>query len=172
MFKIEIKFGIITGAGICLWILSEFLLGFHTVRMNIGEYSIYFVVVIPFITIYNGIKEKRDTENNGIISLGGGIKTGLMISLIAAFITAVFIIIYFNYINPKYFEYGIAYQKEKFYLKGKTDIEFSEQLKNIKVVFSFINQLLFQILGTVGTGFIISVALSFILKNNKPFVHQ
>jgi hypothetical protein len=172
MFKSEIKFGIITGAGICLWILTEFLLGFHTVRMNIGEYSMYFVVIIPLITIYYGIKEKRDTQNKGVISLGSGIKTGLMISLIAAVITSIFIIVYFNYINPKYFEYGIAYQKEKFYLKGKTNIELSEQLKNIKAVFSFINQLLFQILGTVGTGFIISVVLSFILKKNKPFVHH
>ena len=170
MFKYEIKYGILTGAGISLWIFTEFLLGFHTVKMNLGEHSIYFVVIIPLITTYLGIKEKREKQNKGTISLSGGIKTGLMISLIAAVITALFIIVYFNYINPGFFDHGIAYHKEKLLLKGKTEKEIAGQLKDIKAAFSFVNQLLFGIIGTVGTGLIISIVLSFILKRNKPSV--
>lgn len=167
MFKYEIKYGIITGVGICIWIFLEFLLGFHTVNMDWGQYSIYFVLIIPIITTYLGIKEKRDNQNGGIISFGGGIKTGLMISLIAAVITALFIIIYFNYINPGFFERGIAFQKEKLILKGKTGKEIGKELKNIRATFSFINQLLFGIIGTVGTGLIISIVLSLFLKKSK-----
>jgi len=167
MFKYEIKYGILTGSGICFWILLEFLLGFHTDKMNIGEYSIYFVVIIPLITIYMGIKEKRDGILNGSISISGGLKTGLMISLIAAVITAVFIVVYFNFIDPGFFERGIAYNAEKLLMQKKTGYEITEKLRDIKAAFSFVNQLLFGILGTVGTGFIITVIYSLVLRKNN-----
>ena len=170
MFKYEIKYGILTGAGICFWILLEFLLGFHSDKMNMGEYSLYFVVIIPLITIYRGIKEKRDSIFNGAISLNGGIKTGLMISLIAAVITAVFIIVYFNFIDPGFFERGIAYHAEKLLKQKETGYEITDKLMDIKAAFSFVNQLLFGILGTVGIGFIISIIYSFVLRKNKTSI--
>jgi hypothetical protein len=164
IIKYEIKYGAITGAGICLWIIAEYLLGFHTDKMDVGEYSIYFVVLIPLITIYLGIKEKRDRQNKGVISFNYGVRTGLMISLIAAVITSLFIIFYFNFIDPKFFERGVQYQTQKLILKGKTNKEIAGQIENIRLTFSFVNQLLFAILGTVVTGFIISIVLSLILK--------
>ncbi len=166
MLKTEIKYGIITGAGICIWLLIEFFLGFHTEKMYIGEYTTYFVVLIPLLTLYMGIKEKRDRINNGQISIGSGIKTGLMISLIATVIIALFLIAYFNYINPNYAEFGVAYQRQKLILSGKSTDEIAGELESIKNMFRFINQLLFGTLGVVGTGFIISIALSLFLKKN------
>ncbi len=166
MLKTEIKYGIITGAGICLWVLIEFLLGFHTEKMYIGEYTTYFVVFIPLLTLYMGIKEKRDRRNRGQISIGSGIKAGLMISLIATVIIALFLIAYYNYINPNYAELGIAYQRQKLILSGKSTDEIANEMESIKNMFRFINQFLFGTLGVVGTGFIISIALSLFLKKN------
>jgi hypothetical protein len=168
MFKYEIKYGIICGAGISLWIFLEFLLGFHTIRMGIGEYSTYFAVIVPLITTYLGIKEKRDKQYNGTLTLSNGIKTGILISLIAAVIAALFITFYFNYINPGFFEHGIAFHTEKLLVKGKTEKDIQHQLKNIRAAYSFINQLLFGIIGTLVTGLIISIGFSLILRRNKP----
>lgn len=167
MLKTEIKFGIITGAGICLWILLEFLLGFHTIKMDIGECTTYFVVLVPLFTLYLGIKEKRDKRNKGQISINHGIKTGLMISLIATVIIASFLIIYFNYLNPEYAELGIAYQKKKMILRGKTSDEIAAEMERMKNMFGFLNQFLYGTIGAVGTGFLISVALSLFLKKKS-----
>jgi hypothetical protein len=170
MFKYEIKYGVITGAGICLWILLEFLLYAHAVKMNIGLYSVYLIIIIPLITTYLGIKEKRDKQNNGIISFSNGIRSGLMISLIAAVIISIFIIVYSNYIDSGFFEHEIAYREGKLFFKEKTGKEIVEKLKIIKTAFRFVNRLLFVILWTVATGLIISIVFSFILKKNKFYV--
>lgn len=164
MLKTEIKFGIITGTGLCLWILAEYLLGLHSTRMHIGEYTIYFSVIIPMVTIYLGLKEKRDKRLNGKFSFRSGIKAGLMISLIAAIITTLFLIFYFNYINPQYADIGVAFYKGKIIQSGKTAIQQTEELENIKRMFGFINQLLFGVIGTIGTGLIISAGVSYFLK--------
>jgi len=167
MFKTEIKYGIITGLFICGWQLIEYSLGFHTDKMHIGEYTTYFVIIIPFITLYMGIKEKRDRINGGHISIGHGIRTGLMISLIATIIMAVFLIVYYNLINPDFFEIGIAYQKEKLMVRGRTSEEIALEMGNLKSMFSFVNRFLFGTLGIVTSGFIISIAVSMFLKKDS-----
>ncbi len=167
MLTTEIKYGVMTGTGMCLWILIEFLLGFHTDKMYIGEYTTCFIVFVPLVTLYLGIKEKRDRRNNGQISISSGIKAGLMISLIAAVIIAFFLIAYFNYINPGYAQLGIAYQRQKLIQSGKSTGEIASEMESIKDMFGFINQFLFGTLGVLGTGFIISVALSIFMKKNS-----
>ena len=169
MFRIELKYGLITGAGICLWIIAEYFLGLHTTQMHLGQYTIYFVVIIPLFTIYFGLKEKRDRHLNGKITINGGIKAGLMISLIAALIISCFLIIYFNYINPQYSELGVAYYKEKLMLSGKTAVEVTQELDSIKRTFSFINQLLFGVIAVMGTGLLISFIMSLYLNKNGIF---
>jgi len=166
MIKTEIKYGIITGLIICLWQLSEFLLGFHTNKMNIGEYTTYFVVVIPIITIYMGIKEKRDKFYGGHISISRGIRTGLMISLVATLIVAVYLVFYFNSINPDFLDISIAYQKGKLLSRGKTGEQISLEMNRLRFIFSFVNQFLYGTLGLLTSGFIISFALSLFLKKN------
>lgn len=169
MFRTEAKFGLITGIGICLWILLEYMLGFHTTKMHIGQYSMYFVLLVPVLTIYLALKEKRDLHLKGKISINGGIKSGLMISLIASIIISVFLIIYFNYINPQYSELGVAYYKEKIMLSDKTLIQQTQELDSIKRMFGFINQLLFGVIGTIGVGLFISFIVSVYLKKDGLF---
>lgn len=169
MFKTEFKYGIITGCLICLWILVEFLSGFHTDRIHIGRYTIYFVAIIPLITIYLGLKKKRDLRSDRRLPLTGGIKSGLMISLIAAVIISIFLTVYFSYINPQYSDFGVAYYKEKLISSGKTSAQVTDELNEIKGTFSFINQLLFRVIGTIGTGLLISFFVSLYLNRDGIF---
>ena len=146
--------------------MAEYAAGFHTTRMHIGQYSIWFIAIIPLVIIYMGLKKKRDLTPEGKISLNGGIKSGLMISLISAVIISMFLILYFGYINPQYTELGVAYYKEKLILSGKTSIEVTNELDSIKGMFSFINQLLFGVIGTIGLGLLVSVFVSLYFKKN------
>ncbi len=164
MLKTEIKYGLLTGIGICFWILAEYFLGFHTDKMEAGEYAIYFVVIIPLFTIFFGLREKRDLQYGGKISVGNGLKAGLMISLIAAIIVIIFLMLYLNYINPDYSELGVAYYKKKMMLSNRINLQDARELESIKQMFSFINQLLFGVIGTVGTGLFISFAVSLYFK--------
>ena len=170
MFRTEIKYGIITGIGICLWILAEYFLGLHTNKMEIGEITIYFAIIIPLITICLGIKEKRDKANKGNISIYNGIKTGLMISLISTVILAIFLIIYFNYINPEYTEMGVAYHKTKMIRRGKSSVEIELETEKIRAMLGYVNQFLFGTLGIIGSGFIISVVAALVLKKDAETI--
>jgi hypothetical protein len=164
MIKTDVKFGILTGFAVCTWILTEFFLGFHTMRLSIGEYSSYFAVIIPMITLYFGIKEKRDHYYGGRITITAGIRTGLMISVISAIITTLFLIVYYNYINPDFIQIGLAFQKHRLMITGRTDLEIIKEMENIRAIFSFTHQILYGILSTIGIGFVLSLAISFILK--------
>lgn len=167
MIKTDLKFGIITGITVCAWILIEFFLGFHTTRLSVGEYSSYFAIVIPLVTLYMGIKEKRDRYYKGKITVSAGIRTGLMITLVSAIITTIFLVIYYNYINPDFIQIGLALQKHRIILTGRTELEIAREMEKIREIFSFTHQLLYGILSTLGIGFVISLALSVLLKNNK-----
>ena len=167
MIKTDVKFGIITGIGICAWILTEYLLGFHTTRLSVGQYSSYFAVAIPLVTLYFGIREKRDNYYGGKITVGAGIRTGLMISVISAIITTIFLIIYYNYINPDFIQIGLALQKHRMLVTGRTEMEIAKEMEKIREIFSFTHQLLYGILSTLGIGFMLSLAFSVLLKKNK-----
>ena len=58
----------------------------------------------------------------------------------------------------------MAYYKKKIMLSDRITIHDIEELESIKQMFSFINQLLFGVIGTIGTGLLISFGVSLYFK--------
>ncbi|MGH2575679.1 MAG: DUF4199 domain-containing protein [Ignavibacteria bacterium] len=170
--KTEIKYGLITGIAVCIWILLEFILGFHNEKLEIGKYSGYFATIIPIITLYLTIKEKRDMHLNGFLTLGQGIKTGLIVSLISAVITTLFFMIYNNYINPGWMELAMEWEKSQMMQSGASQTEIAEKIKQYETMYSPTNQLLFGFLATVAVGFILSLIISLILKKKSNIKNE
>src|SRR5258707_15625252 len=98
--RTEVKYGVITGIAVCSLVVIEYLMGFHTSRLEIGRYSGYFSMIIPFVTLFLAIREKRIETEEESLSVWQGIRTGVLVSFLSAVITAVFMLLYNNLINP------------------------------------------------------------------------
>lgn len=164
--KLEIKYGIITGVGICLWVLMEYTLGFHNERLDtgIGRYSDYFASIIPIVALFMAIKTKRDKYNKGLLSLKDGLKTGLLISLVSAFITTIFFYIYNNYINPGWIEMALEVEKNNMLAAGASKESIEEKMAQYKGLSSGVAQAASIYFSTVLMGLIYSLIISFILR--------
>ena len=168
--KTEIKYGLITGAGVCLWVMTVYFLGFHTApeKMHIGEYSGFFSYIIPIVCLYLGIKNKRDKELGGYIRFGQGLTTGFLMTLITALITVIFFFIYNKFINTDWMEIGIEYTRKKLVVEGLNPAEISLRIENMRKMYTLKMQLTGAFIGTIIQGMILSVVISFILrKENK-----
>ena len=68
------------------------------------------LVSIAFIVL--GIKKVKESQG-GMMSLGDAIKTGLGIALVSALVYSAYMLIFFNFIEPNYFENMKLIQEQK-----------------------------------------------------------
>ncbi len=69
-----------------------------------------FAVSITFIIL--GIKKVKESQG-GFLSLGDAIKTGLGIALVSALVYSAYMLIFFNFIEPQYFDNMKLMQEQK-----------------------------------------------------------
>ena len=95
----ELKYGLLAGTGVCLWILLEHLLGFHGARAAIGEYSGYFSGLIQLAALFLLLKT-RSAAAGGRLGLGQGVNSGLYASFVAALMVYCALVAYSQLVNP------------------------------------------------------------------------
>ena len=159
--KPEIKYGLFMGLGVCLWILLEFILGFHTTRMNIGRWSGYFSVIIPIVCLYFGIQEtKAETYWQKV-------KAGIVMVSIASVIIALFFVVYNLFINPDWIEQGIAVEKQRLSEIGATEEEIIAAEQTMRQFFSIEMQVTGAFLGTLIEGCILTLLIAALVKKKE-----
>ena len=100
--KPEIKYGLISGAALCLWIALEYALGFHTTRPDIGAYTGLLSNLIPVIALFLLLQSKRAGIYDGRLSLGAGIFAGMLASFVASLLVYSCINTYTQFFNPSW----------------------------------------------------------------------
>jgi hypothetical protein len=103
----ELKYGLIGGAGVCLWITLEYWLGFHTTRPGIGTYTGLLSNLVPLTMLFLLLRAKRATIYDGRLSLGAGIGSGVFASFVAALIVYSFLAGYTHFINPGWIDQAL-----------------------------------------------------------------
>src|SRR6267142_892662 len=109
--KPQLKYGLILGLAISAYIMTAHLLGFYTTNMQAGAYADIAVTLVPIAILFLAIREKR--RHQGSLTVLQGISIGLLVVLISYPISTAFLWIYHHYINPNWFEYVIAYERDK-----------------------------------------------------------
>ena len=165
--KPELKYGLLNSAGICLWVLLEYALGFHTTKMAIGQYTGYFSNIIPITMLFLAIRERRDKFNGGTLTFGQGMKTGILISLITAVIATIFMYFYYTAINPHFVELGIEFEKNKLIQSGMSEADIAARLESMKAMYGLPFQLGAILVLTPVVGSVYSAIISAILRR-KP----
>lgn len=84
MKKIVLRYGLIAGAIIVLFMTTSMSLMGKELHYKIGEVFGYASMIIALSTIFVGIRKYRDEELGGFISFGKAFQVGLFITLVAS----------------------------------------------------------------------------------------
>lgn len=169
--KSGILYGVLFGVLMVLEFVIMYIIGMKSLLettagpiVNIANY-----VILPVLFIYLGCTNYKNKINNGFISFGECLKTGVAIAFIAALIYATFNLI-FNFIFPEFINEMLAMVKEATLAK-KPDLT-SEQLDMIlSMQRKFMNPTIaFPVTLAMYSffGLIYSLIIGAIVKNQNP----
>lgn len=96
-------FGAAAAVAVAAWTLLEFMLGFHTTRVEVGRYTGFIGLVFPIVAIAAALRSAR-TEEGGALSFRRGLLEGASVTAVFSLLGAVFLWLYFLAINPGFVE--------------------------------------------------------------------
>lgn len=166
--RLELRYAIFIGVGISIWVLFEYLLGFHTTRLEIGQYSGYLSVIIPILGLYLGLRKKRDVELKGEMSYLTALKSGVIISIIASLIIGIFFYFYTSFIHPSWIKQGLEFERKRMIEKRipKKDIE--KNVEQLKAFYSPQMQFTGTFIGTAIYAVLLTSIISLVVRRKKP----
>ena len=161
----ELKFGFYAGLAFAAWCMIEFLTGLHNDHFDVAQYTEIAGGLIPWVFIYAGIRYRKYMLQNGQLTFGEGVRTGMIISLISALVISVFLYVYVNMINTNYNTAKIAFLKSEL-IKAKVPANvFKEQIEGFQSMYSgTINSHFSLMVSFASVGIVISAVVSFILR--------
>lgn len=164
--KPELRYGLLIGLGVSLWVLVEFLLGFHTKYMEIGQFTGYLSVIIPILALYSGLFVKR--LENLSITYWQLVKTGMMMIILGALIISLFMGLYNTVIHPEWMQEGIALEKQRLAEMNATANMTVEEIaateEALAVVFSPQMQMLISFIGVIIEGFFLTLLIAWFVQ--------
>lgn len=162
--KTSFKHGALAGLVTFLWVLLEYIIGFHT-NYNIYQYHPYFtnfIFLFVIILLVRSIKRERKT-NNGKLSFKQGFGAGIQFTIALSIVAAVLEVVYFI-INPSFTETMVEFTERMVREKGGTEGEVMQMIEQSKVWFAKWSYVLQVSFGYLVIGTITSLITSAIVK--------
>jgi hypothetical protein len=130
-------------------------------------------LLISIFVLFFLLRSYRDHYNNGYISFGRSVGAGVIISIYAAVITAIYIYVLYSFIDPGLIEKSLAVAEDRLVSKGVPDAAIDKameiQAKMMKPWFTA----LMGIINSVFSGLILSLIVSlFIMKKGNPLLDE
>jgi hypothetical protein len=135
---------------------------------DLGQYVGIIYYVFLAIGLVMAIKDRRDNENGGTIRFGQAFSTGFTVVIVAAVCSAIYFYVYAAMINPELTEH-IKQQMEAGMAEKKaqmTEEQFEQTMKYSTMMATPGMMALWQFLGTLIVGSIITAIAGAILKKN------
>ncbi len=138
----------------------------HTQFTGIGAYSGLIALALTIVPLYFGIKHKRDHDLGGFITIRQVMITGVVISLQACAMVAIYNFIHYSYIDKEVIAHWTAEAKRLGAIEKKSDAEIQAVTDNLIEFYSPFKQATVALTGILGTGTVLSFILStFLIKN-------
>ncbi|MGV3589651.1 MAG: DUF4199 domain-containing protein [Adhaeribacter sp.] len=157
--------GIITGLVISGWMYLEFLAGFH--GSAVGRYTGFAALIFTILGIFFGIRAYRIKERAGQMNFWQGVLAGVVISVFAGLITAIFTFVYFSYINPGFVDYMVNLNRQTLEQHGATDVQVQSNEIVTRELFQPLPQALRAFGGYVAAGSLFSLIIAGLLKTKR-----
>ena len=166
--KTSLKWGIIGGVLLIIFQLLKYLLAENYFDSNWVDYLVPTVLLILVIVMAQ--KEHRDNELNGRMTFGRALGVGVLVSLFAGILGAIYTFVFMNFIlSPVEMEKFIGMAMEKG--RESSSVELSDdaiemQEKMVRFMFKPLILAGMGIFGTTFTGAIISLITGAIIHKN------
>lgn len=165
-----LKYGIITGTIVGIFAIAFFSIvnGLNTGIQPaiIRGISGLLTIVIQAVGIYIAMQAIKK-QNGNTITYGLALKTGMLIALVTAIITALFSFIYCQYINPGYAQYMLAEAQKVMLANHETPQQIADHSYAVKQEFSTTMQVAQALLGQFVVGMLISLIMGLFIKTKK-----
>lgn len=160
----EIKWGLISGTGVCLWILLEYWLGFHTTRPEIGAYTGFLSNLIPLTTLYLLLRGKRAEVYDGRLGLGTGIFAGMFSSFVAGMLVYSFLTAYTHFINPTWIDQALEVKVAGWRTQQVAEAVIQQRITTYRQAYTPAGLVLSMIVGMTLMGGIFSLGLTLLVR--------
>jgi len=162
--KIMLNYGLYLGIVSIIISVAVYALGMHYEQdwknMVIG-------IIVMFVIIFLGIKKYKEF-NSGYLTIGQALKTGIGIALIGGIIGVIYSYIFMNFIEPDFMDKMMELQQQKM-IEDYPQLSDEQIETQIELMNKFSTPLIssaFQIIGSLFFGFVISLIVGFIQKND------
>ena len=124
-------------------------------------------LAITTIIIILGIKKVKES-NSGLLSIGDAIKTGLGISLVSAIVYIIYLLLFYNMIEPEYFNNMLKFQEQMIIEKypNLTDEELEGAIKGSAMFANTGANVTMTIIFSLFIGLIISLIGGLIMRKS------
>jgi len=172
--KPSVRAGLYAGLLSGLWVVSCFTvvswvnrsLHLDIPAWRIRAYSGLFSIIILVMGIYLGMREAK-RRNGWHLTYGQAIRTGVIISVIAGILVALFSWLYCTVINPGYATFMIREAENALIAAHENQEAIVKHLKEVRQEFSTGAQVLMALVGQIVVGIISSLVIGFFIKTKK-----
>jgi tetrahydromethanopterin S-methyltransferase subunit C len=152
---------------ICLSLIGYFL-GYQTDKIAQGQWFNYLVYLSILLVVCVGIRAVREEASDKSLSYGRGIGSGVLISLYAGILAAIYGFIHFKWINPNFTDYLIEYVRSIQSAKGASDAQLDQMEKGMRFMYGPVVLTILTPFFYVFIGLVVSLVASAFLKRNPP----
>lgn len=157
MNSLELRWGLLIGLAGMVWLYLSYYLGFHTsgvqkvqIMVFVGLFVTFVAYFFAFLALVRNHPETTYTE---------GVKSGLVMTAVAALIAMLTQVGYFYLVNPDWTNYMVGQTEEHFRKAGLEGEQLAEKVEQAKTAFSFGSYLFQATMGALVMGTIFSAIL-------------
>jgi hypothetical protein len=166
-----IIFGLVLGTILCINIFYTVNLFYNHPDFKSHDVVGYAAMVVVFSLTFFGIRNYRNKQLNGVISLGEAFKTGALIALVGSTMYVVVWMFYYYLFVPDFLDKYIPHVLKEAARNGATATELAETTKEMENFREMYKNPFFVILITyvevLPVGLVVAFVSSLILKKKK-----
>ncbi|MGH7451871.1 MAG: DUF4199 domain-containing protein [bacterium] len=166
--KIILKYGLLVGAVVFIYIMLELVLGLHGKYLNVGQYTGYLRYLLLAAGIYVGTNDLRYEPPGTGITFWTAFGKGLGISAVAGIIICISEWLYIDFINPKFVQDFTEFTINKLKAANASAEHIAAVMEQAHIWKPLEMQMLLYFAETIVLGFIFSLIASTILVIRNP----
>jgi len=133
--KIEFKYATIITVALFFWLCFEFWIGFHDAFVNFLPVTSILTVFIWGIALQKAITEKKKISKLTLWNYGKGVRTALLTTLLALPLLLLSRWVFYDLINPDFFNNVMIKGREWISLSAPTQDNFDNSVKMMEDFF-------------------------------------